>query len=214
MKNLLKNVAILLSMFALTFLVACGDDVGHDDHDHHGHSHDPNEVMTTIKLNFTPEGGGESFTATWADPENDGTPMIDDITLTNGETYTVSIEILNELEMPAEDVTPEILQEKDEHQFFFYGTAVQGPSNTENTSAVVEQSYADMDTQNFPVGLSNTFTATATGTGVLTVTLRHMPPINGNPVKTGTLADVVNTGSVSDLPGSSDITVDFNVIVE
>ena len=33
--------------------------------------------------------------------------MIDPITLTEGETYTVNIEILNELEDPAEDVTIE-----------------------------------------------------------------------------------------------------------
>ena len=41
-----------------------------------------------------------------------------------------------------------------------------------------------------------------------------MPPINGEAVKTGTLADVIDSGSVTDLPGTTDINVDFNVTVE
>ena len=63
--------------------------------------------------------------ATWADPEQDGMPKIDTITLEEGKTYTLTIEVLNELEMPAEDVTKELLDELDEHQFFFTGSRSQ-----------------------------------------------------------------------------------------
>lgn len=207
----------IISLLSVAFLAACGDDVGddhdHDGHDHDGHDHDPNEVMTTVKLTFT-AGDGTSFVASWADPENDGSPVIDDIVLTNGETYTVTVEIMNELEDPAEDVTPEILDEKDEHQFFFYGTAVQGPSNTGNAGAPVSHTYGDTDTQGLPVGLTNTFVASNTGTGTLEVLLRHMPPVNGSAIKVAGLADVMDASGSTELPGSTDIDVDFNVTVE
>ena len=62
-------------------------DGGHD-HDHdHDHDHE-NEFVTTLELTFTDSAGG-SFTATWSDPEGDGSPEIDDLTLPAGETYTV-----------------------------------------------------------------------------------------------------------------------------
>lgn len=214
MKKLQK--LLLLALLPSLILIGCGEDVGHDGHDHddhEGHDHDPNEVMTTLKLTFTATDG-TSFTATWADPEDDGSPVIDDITLANGETYTVSFAVLNELEDPAEDVTPEITEEKDEHQIFFTGTAVEGPANTANTDAVVTHAYADTDNNGLPVGLSNTFVATATGTGVMSVLLRHMPPVNGEAIKVADLAAVMDTGSATDLPGSTDINVDFNVTVE
>ena len=238
MQILKKSLVLLLSTLMLTFFTACGDDVGNadvdvsgeehtddhdDDHDddhgdEHGDDHSDdhdhaNEVMTTLTLTFTPGDGGEAFTATWADPENDGSPVIDDITLTNGVTYTVSFGVLNELEDPAEDITPEITDEMDEHQVFFTGTAVQGPCNTENADAVIDHVYDDTDNNGFPIGLSNTFVAKATGTGVLSVLLRHMPEVNGTPVKTGDLADVMDASGATALPGSTDINVDFNVTV-
>ncbi len=230
----MKFTKILLSLAFLMFLVpACGDDVGHDDHDdhaghddhadhddhghddhgddHHGHDHDPNEVMTTVKLNFVPESG-EAVEFTWADPEADGSPVIDPIALTAGVTYTVSITVLNELEDPAEDVTLELRDELDEHQFFFTGDAVSSPAN-DNSSAFISQAYADTDSNGYPVGLENTIEATAAGMGDLTIMLRHMPPVNGNPVKTGTLADLVKNGQTSELPGSVDIEITFPVTV-
>lgn len=213
MKTTMK---LVLTLLAFTFLTACGDDVGNADSNggSDGIEFNPNEVMTTIKLTFTPASGGESFVVTWADPENDGSPVIDDMTLTNGESYTVGVEFMNELVDPSVDVTPEIRDEKDEHQVFFTGTAVEGPCHTSNPDAVVEHAYDDADSNGFSIGLTNTFTAKAAGTGVLSVLLRHMPPINGEAVKTGTLADVIDSGRITDLPGTTDINVDFNVTVQ
>ena len=126
----------------------------------------------------------------------------------------MGVEFLNELVDPTIDVTPEIRDEMDEHQVFFTGTAVEGPCNTANPDAVVEHSYDDADSNQFPIGLTNTFTAKASGTGALFVLLRHMPPINADAVKTGTLADVIDSGSSTDLPGSTDIDIEFQVTVE
>ncbi len=212
----MKFINTLLALLCLVvFAPGCGD-VGHDDHDdhdHHGHDHDPNEVMTTIRLNFTAESGGEPFTATWADANNDGNAMIDTITLTAGETYAVTVEVLNELEDPAENVTEELQMELDEHQFFFYGEAISSPSS-ESTSAIVNQSYSDMDSVGFPVGLTNSFEAVEAGSGMLTIMLRHMPPVNGTAVKTGELAEMVKSGNTDSLPGSIDIQIDFPITVQ
>ena len=230
----MKFTKLLLSVLFLLFMVpACGDDVGHDDHDdhnheghghddhgddhhgddHHGHDHDPNEVMTTVNLTFTPASGGEAVLFSWADPEADGSPVIDDITLVAGETYTVAVQILNELEDPAEDVTIELRDELDEHQFFFTGDAVSSPAN-ENDGAIITQSYADEDSRGYPVGLSNTIVANASGMGVMSIMLRHMPPVNETPVKVGGLADLVKDGKTTELPGSVDIEVTFEVKVQ
>ena len=216
MKKLTRNLALFLAMFALPLAAGCGDDVGHDDHghDHDGHDHDPNEVMTTVQLSFAPAGGGETFTASWADPEQDGSPVVDDIKLVNGETYTVTMTVLNELEDPVEDLTAELVEEMDEHQVFFTGPAVQSPAQQDNPEALVDQEYADMDSNGYPIGYVSTFTAKAAGSSTLSLMLRHLPPINGNAVKTGDLAEIVNSGSATDLPGSSDINVEFTVIVE
>ena len=208
--------ALLSILFALFLLPACGGD-DHDDHGHghghHGHDHDPNEVITTVKLHFTPAEGGDTVSFTWADPENDGSPTIDPINLTAGTTYAVTVEILNELENPAEDVTVELRDELDEHQFFFTGESVSSPAS-ESSDPIISQAYTDMDENGDPVGLSNTIEAVTAGSGDLTIMLRHMPPVNNMPVKTSGLAALVKNGQTSELPGDVDIEITFPVTVE
>ena len=217
-------ITLLAALSLSLFVPACGHDDhdhdshdSHDDHDHgddhHGHDHDPNEVMTTVKLTFAPTDGGDAVEATWADPENDGSPSIDTIVLKEGVTYELSIVILNELETPIEDVTPELRMELDEHQFFFTGDKVASPA-TNATAPIVTQEYADEDKDGYPVGLINTVKAEATGEGTMRIMLRHMPPINDMPIKTGMLAELVKNGQADQLPGSVDIEVDFPITVE
>jgi len=169
--------------------------------------------MTTLKLTFTAEGGADPFTATWADVNSDGNAMIDTIMLTAGETYAVTIQVLNELERPTEDVTLELRDELEEHQFFFYGDDISSPAS-ESMSAIVNQSYTDMDSEGFPVGLSNTFEAVEAGSGQLNIMLRHMPRVNGNLVKTAELAEMVKNGDIASLPGAVDIDVSFPITVQ
>ena len=210
----MKYASIFFALF-LALAPACADHDDHDHHgdDHHGHDHHENEVFTTVTLTFTPASGGDAIVASWADPEADGSPVIDPVNLTNGETYSVTVQFFNELEDPAEEMTPEVLDEDDEHQVFFFGSAVSGPSS-DSADAVVAQAYDDEDGNGFPLGLSNTFEAVAAGTGTMSVVLRHMPTVNGATVKTATLADDLKSGGVTALPGSTDINVDFEVTVE
>ena len=212
-----KSLPLLpILLLSVSFLSGCGSDVGKVEAGYSldGHDENPNEVMTTLKLTFTPTNGDQSFSVTWADPELDGDPVIDDITLINGQSYSVGFEVFNELEEPTEDVTPEIRDEMDEHQVFFMGSAIEGPCNTTNPAALIDHVYDDVDNNGFPIGLTNTFTAKARGNGILNVLLRHMPMINGSHVKTDGLAAVMDTLGATELPGSTDINVEFDVTVQ
>jgi hypothetical protein len=161
------------------------------------------EVVTTVELTFS--AGGTDIVATWADPEDDGSPVIDDITLADGTSYDVTIRFLNELEDPAEEITTEIEDEDDEHQVFFTGDAV---------GSILTHAYEDADAGGLPVGLDNTIDTTGTGTGELTITLRHLPEEDGTAQKVEGLADDAAANGFGDLPGDNDFQGTFNVTVE
>jgi hypothetical protein len=182
-------------------LVACGDV---------GDGINPNELITTVALSFTPPGG-TAITATFDDPDGDGgnPPTIDPINLVADMTYTVMVSFQNRLENPPEEITDEVRDEGAEHQVFFTGTAVVGPA-TSNMTGALTHSYSDMDANLLPIGLVNVMT-TALGNGQLTVTLRHMPPVNGVPVKTADAATQVKTGGFDELGGETDASVTFLV---
>ena len=215
-----------LAPIGLLFTAACNDVEAPDGCHYHGdelHCDDDNHgLATTVILNFTPRGGGDTLSFTWNDPENDGDPVVDDILLPDGsdhdhhdtQEYTVDIEIWNELEDPADDVTIDILDQDHFHQVFFTGSAVRGPATGQNPDAIVRQQYADEDENGLPVGLSNTFTTLAWGSGEMTVTLRHMPEENGESIKTDGLADEVADEGFGAIGGSNDIEVTFNIEVE
>jgi hypothetical protein len=200
----------LIALPLLLLVSACAD-VEEDDHDHHDHEH---EVMTTVVLTFTAQDDGSVVEYIWADPENDGSPVIDDVVLMDASVYDLSLSFLNELEDPAEDITPEIFDEADEHQVFLTGSAVQGPSNPDNADAVIEHAYTDSDDAGLPVGLENSISTLAVGSGELTVTLRHMPPESDQAVKVEGLADDVAADGFSAIGGANDIQVTFNTEVE
>jgi hypothetical protein len=203
----MKPSTVLVPLLALV-VTACGDPG--DDHDH---DHD-NEVITTVALTFTPSGGGSALRFAWADPESDGSPVIDAIVLADADDYDVTVAFLNELEDPAEDITEEVADESDQHQVFFTGSSVEGPATGDNAAAVVTQAYADKDVNGLPVGLENTFTTDAAGSGELTVTLRHMPLESGNAVKVAGVAEDVADGGFGSIGGDNDVQVTFDLTVE
>jgi hypothetical protein len=184
-------------------LAACGDDGGG--------STNPEELITTVELAFAPMGGGTTINAAFRDVDGDGgnPPVIDPVNLTAG-TYTLTVKFKNELEAPPEDITVEVMDESDVHQVLLFGTAVNG-SATNNPGAPLLHTYGDADANGFPIGLTSSIVATA-GSGTLSVMLRHMPPVNDTPVKTGTIADIVKSGGT--LPGEADANVNFTATVQ
>lgn len=191
-----------LALLSITSLVACGDDPDADEQ----------ELITTVILSFTPSGGGTALVFEFDDPDGDGgdAPSIDPIDLPAG-SYTLAIGFENRLETPAEDITAEVADEAEEHQVFLTGSAVFGPAST-TANAALTHAYADTDADGNPIGLANTITAAA-GSGNLIVTLRHLPPLDGTPVKTADLAAQVAASGLASIGGDSDASVTFPVSV-
>lgn len=170
------------------------------------------EVITTVNLTFTPVGGGTPVVATFRDADGPGgeEPTQTAAALEVGVTYGVELELLNET-VPASDpeyrIIDEITEEAEEHLFFFTGTSVEG------AGAFMTYAYADKESdygensvgEDLPVGIQGEVSVTAAGSGALTVTLKHMPELNGGPLKT-------STATIDD--GGTDLEVTFEVSAE
>lgn len=204
---MLRISLLSLPLLALPLLAACGED------DDHGHGHEQ-EVITTVTLTFTPPGGGAPIVAEFDDPDGDGgaPPTVDAITLEAGTTYAVTVGFENRLEAPAEDITLEIRDEAEDHQVFFTGTAVDGPASAQ-PAAPLAHTYVDTDADGLPLGLANQIVASA-GTGQLTLTLRHLPAVNGVATKTADLATQVREHGFAAIGGETDAQVTFDVTVQ
>lgn len=216
MERHLKRRNLWLMGLVLSIFPGCGGDVGDIQASKmvDGHDENPNEVMTTVKLTFSSLNGDESFTATWTDAQLSGNPEIDEVLLSHGRTYRVTLEVYNELEFPIEDLTPELRDEMEEHQVFFVGDGVESPSTPANRDAIIQQYYDDFDQHGFPVGLNVTIVPTQTGKATLKIQLRHLPALKGALIKIDGLASLMANQGQSALPGSIDIDVSFDVTVE
>ncbi len=148
------------------------------------HGHEEEEEITEVVLTFTPTAGGDAITATWfdADGEGVGSPTIGDINLAADTEYQMSITLANTLGMEAEDITAEIMEEDDEHMFFFGFTAdiFSDPSGDGNIDSREDPLiYNDADANGNPVGLSTTWTTggATSMAGDFNVILKHQPDL-------------------------------------
>ena len=149
------------------------------------------EVITTLTV--TLESGSDTVVMQYQDLDGDG-PDAATVTvsgpLSDNTSYNGSIVLLNETESPAENVTEEIEEEDDEHQFFY----------TIGSGLDVDTEYANFDGDGNPLGTMFVLNTGIPSSGGLTFTLRHEP----NKPNTG----LENAG------GSTDIEVTFDVTVE
>ena len=152
------------------------------------------ELITTLRLEFT--NGASTKVIQFQDLDGDGgqAPLISGDTLDANTTYTLNVFVLNEAESPIEDINEEILEEGDEHQFFFI--------TDENN---IQITYNDADVNARPIGLVNTCQIVAAGSYSLQVVLRHQPD---------KAAVGVSTGNIANAGGESYIEVDFTVNVQ
>jgi hypothetical protein len=155
------------------------------------------ELITTVRLKFTSGANVSTFSFRDLDGAGGNMPVVDNISLVNGRTYTLDIEVLNESNpSKVDNITAEILEEGAEHQFFFTGAAV---------ANLLSIAYNDKDANSLPIGLKNNVTVRGTGSGQLIVTLRHKPNKAG--------ANVAN-GQIGNAGGETDVEVAFNVTVQ
>lgn len=146
------------------------------------------EVITHVTLRFTEVNelnepiAGSGFEVEAVDAQGislGDTPEIGTISsLEPGKRYLLDIGLYNS--MADENVTEEIAEDDEEHQFYFLGSSLVGEA------AFLTYSYSDMDANGNPVGLRGL------------VTVNESPPINA-----GTFRVVLRHGLNKDFSGAN-----------
>ena len=80
------------------------------------------ELITTLRVTLTPQGGGTTVTLQLQDLDGNGpNAPVTNVSgpLQANKTYTGVTQVLNETESPAENITLEVKEEGYEHQFFY-----------------------------------------------------------------------------------------------
>ena len=180
--NPFKNLQLLAILFSVITIIGCSndDDVAPEEENEV-------EVFTDVTLVFTNTADvNDVVRASAQDPDGTGIQelqILDAITLAADTEYTLTYEILNALD-PAdiEDIGDEILEEDNEHQFFFSFTenVFADPTGNGNIDAAADPiNYNDEDENGNPVGLSSTWTtsSTASSGASFTVRLQHQPDV-------------------------------------
>ena len=180
--NPFKNLQLLAILFSVITIIGCSndDDIAPEEENEV-------EVFTDVTLVFTNTADvNDVVTASAQDPDGTGIQelqILGAITLAADTEYTLTYEILNALD-PAdiEDIGDEILEEDNEHQFFFSFTenVFANPTGNGNIDAAADPiNYNDADENGNPVGLSSTWTtsSTASSGASFTVRLQHQPDV-------------------------------------
>ena len=149
---------------ALTF--ACADDdetsptgpADPEEHEEDDHDHGPGEeeLITTLEITLRPSSGGAPVTASFQDLDGPGgnEPVVYRLIVMKGTDYNGSVRVLNETETPPENITEEVEEEAEAHQFFYEtlgGFSVATVTVTDKESDYVTNSGAD-----HPVGIQFT----------------------------------------------------------
>lgn len=157
------------------------------------------ELITDIRLVFTPNNGDEAAEFSFEDLDGDGgnVPLIVGDTLYANMVYNVEAELLNRAVTPTVDVGAEIAEEGNVHQFFYQP----------QQNLPLAFTYSDMDDDGNPIGLISQCAVGATTagtTGAFVFTLRHLLDKSAEGVATG---DITNAG------GETDVEIAFPVLI-
>ena len=205
----MKSV-FLSALFATILLSSCSSD-----DDPKTEVEIPEEVITDVEVLLTSASG--DVTLAYDDEDGiglgDAGAYIGDTELLANTIYTGAFEISNALAKEegeeedhsddddghehGEDITEEIEELKEEHQFFFEAS--------EGLNLTV--TYDDVDDNGYPVGLEYTLETGEASSGTLTIILRHEPNKAGEGVSDG---DITNENE-----GATDFLLEFPIeIVE
>ncbi|SFU70900.1 hypothetical protein SAMN05216480_11523 [Pustulibacterium marinum] len=154
------------------------------------------EVITTMNVTLT--SGSQTITLQSQDLDGDGPddPVITvDGNFAANATYNGTIQLLNETEDPAEDVTEEVEEENLDHQFFYIATG----------EAIASTTYDDIEDEGNPVGVHFILTTGEAGDATLQIVLKHEPEKDAEGVSDG---DMTNAGGETDFDATFPITVE------
>jgi len=170
--------ALLIISLAATSCTNDDDEVPEEENDL--------EVITDITLVFTNiDNDQDVLRAKAQDPDGIGVEelkILGPINLDGDKTYTLTLEIMNNLEDPGESITEEIEEEDQEHQLFFgfsndAFSNPMGDGNIDNASDPIN--YNDSDANGNSVGLSTNWSTEGSqvSSGTFTVRLQHQPDV-------------------------------------
>lgn len=185
--NPFKYLRLSVILISATIITSCSSD-----DDAAPEEENEVEVFTDVTLIFTNTAdAGDVVRASAQDPDGTGIQelqVLDAITLATDTEYILTYEILNALDPEdVEDIGDEILDEDDEHQFFFSFTEgafadPMGDGNIDSASDPINYNDEDSDNQDGsgnPVGLSTTWTTLESplAGGSFVVRLKHQPDV-------------------------------------
>jgi len=201
--RIMKNKFSLVLLLTLaTTLLSCSKDDPVPELDQ--------EVITDVTLTFTEVddngnslGGSLEYVASAAEGiELGGNLEIDVINgLESGKRYLLEVSAYNGI--AEEDITAEIEEEADEHQFYFLGSAFMG-----NTS-FMEYNYNDEDENGQPIGLKGFVTvdeSLTSNNGQIRLVLRHALDKSFEGAENPHWEDFVQAGGESDLDITFEVT--------
>jgi hypothetical protein len=180
--NPFKNLQLLAILFSVITIIGCSneDDIAPEEENEV-------EVFTDVTLIFTNTADNSDVVrASAQDPDGTGIQelqILDAISLAADTEYTLTYEILNALDpTDVENIGDEILEEDNEHQFFFSFTenVFANPTGNGNIDTAADPiNYNDADENGNPVGLSSAWTtsSTASSGASFTVRLQHQPDV-------------------------------------
>lgn len=185
----MKKQVKLYAVFALSAMVltATLSSCKPDDHDH-DHEHD---AITKIQLVVVDSAtNAPAGTFTWSDPDGIGgnnPTQIDTVKLSANKTYFTDLMVYALHDNHEDNITAEILEEKNDHLFVF-----------KNITGNLSVAVMDKDDNNFPIGLKSRWVTGAASVGSVNIVLRHQPG-----VKDGT-----------ETPGDTDVDITFPVSIQ
>ncbi|RYY65219.1 MAG: hypothetical protein EOO13_17485 [Chitinophagaceae bacterium] len=187
MTTTIKQIALQLLAATLLFS-SCKKSNGGEGNDE--------ELITTMKLTFTPSTGGSPVTFNYNDADGAGgaNPTQDVIQLAPNTIYNVSVALLNATTTPPEDITTEIEEEKEAHRFYYIPSA----------GGLLTIAVLDADANAVPVGITSQWTTGAASSGTVGITLRHYP---------GTPPDKQTSDPVNSPKSGTDIAVTFSYAI-
>ena len=138
-----------------------------DDDDNTPEPINEEEVITTMTVTLVAHDGSGVVTMQTQDLDGEG-PALPEVTVSGpisaASSYSGSVQFLNEMEDPAEDITEEVLEEADEHQVFFSASGLD-----------LDFVYGDFDSNGNPLGTQFILAPNSSGSGTITITLVHEP---------------------------------------
>ncbi|MEJ6624316.1 MAG: type 1 periplasmic binding fold superfamily protein [Flavobacteriaceae bacterium] len=147
------------------------------------------ELITSVIVTLNTSEGQVVLSSKDLDGDGPNVPVVSVVgALKQNTIYNGTIQLLNESVSPSEDITLEVKEEAEEHQFFYdFNTIIKRIEAT------------DVDKNNNPLGIQFELETEAIGTANIGFTLRHLPT-------------KPNTGAAT-AGGETDIAVTFEVSV-